>query len=62
VRFGDDEALNIWLAFARGTATVRMRMRATFAGVFTAPSAWAEALYNPGVMGASAGAAIVVEK
>ncbi len=62
VRFGDDEALNVWLTFARGTATLRMRMRATFAGVFTAPAAWAEALYNPGVMGASSGAAIIVEK
>jgi penicillin-binding protein 1C len=55
VRFGDDEALNAWLAFSRGTATLRMRMRAAFPGVFTAPAAWAEALYNPGVMGASAG-------
>jgi uncharacterized protein YfaS (alpha-2-macroglobulin family) len=62
VRFGDDEALNVWLTFARGTATLRMRMRATFAGVVTAPAAWAEALYNPGVMGASSGAAIIVEK
>jgi uncharacterized protein YfaS (alpha-2-macroglobulin family) len=62
VRFGDDEALNVWLTFARGTATLRMRMRATFAGVFTAPAAWAEALYNPGVMGASSGAAIILEK
>jgi len=61
-RFGDDEVLTIWLGFARGTATLRMRLRATFAGTFTAPSAWAEALYNPGVAGNSAGAAIVVEK
>jgi hypothetical protein len=61
-RFGDDEVLNVWLGFARGTATLRMRLRATFAGTFTAPSAWAEALYNPGVAGNSAGAAIVVEK
>jgi uncharacterized protein YfaS (alpha-2-macroglobulin family) len=61
-RFGDDEVLNVWLAFARGTATLRMRLRATFTGTFTAPSAWAEALYNPGIAGNSAGAAIVVEK
>jgi hypothetical protein len=62
VRFGDDEALNVWLSFARGTATLRMRMRATFAGVFTAPSAWAEAMYHPGVMGLSAGAQVKITK
>jgi len=61
-RLGDDEALNVWLVFGRGTATLRLRLRASFAGVFTAPAAWAEALYTPGLMGASAGAQIIVEK
>jgi uncharacterized protein YfaS (alpha-2-macroglobulin family) len=62
VRFGDDEALNVWLEFARGTATLRMRLRATFPGTFTAPAAWAEAQYNPGVAGNSAGAQIIISK
>jgi uncharacterized protein YfaS (alpha-2-macroglobulin family) len=60
--YGDDQVLQVWLSFPHGTATLRTRLRATVPGTFTAPPAVAEALYNPGVAGASAGAKVVVTK
>jgi uncharacterized protein YfaS (alpha-2-macroglobulin family) len=61
-RFGDDEVFYVWQSFARGTASLRTRLRATIPGTYTAPAAWAEALYRPGVMGASAGVSVVVDR
>ncbi len=60
-KYGDDEFFGVWLTFPRGTATLRNRLRATFAGTFTAPPAVAEALYRPGVSGNSAGVRIVID-
>jgi uncharacterized protein YfaS (alpha-2-macroglobulin family) len=60
--YGDDKVLQVWLAFPHGTATLRTRLRATVPGTYTAPPAVAEALYNPGIAGASAGAKVMVTK
>jgi uncharacterized protein YfaS (alpha-2-macroglobulin family) len=60
--YGDDEVVHVWLDLPRGTAVLRTRMRATTAGSFTAPPATAEALYQPGVSGSSAGQRIVVSR
>lgn len=60
--YGDDEVVAVWLQLARGTYTIRTRLRATTPGSFTQPPGTAEMLYQPSVNGASAGQRIVVER
>jgi alpha-2-macroglobulin len=60
--YGDDEVVAVWLELARGTYTMRTRMRATIPGSYTEPPAVAEMLYQLGVTGASAGQRIIVTR
>jgi uncharacterized protein YfaS (alpha-2-macroglobulin family) len=58
--YRDDQVLHVWLSLPHGTAALRTRLRATVPGTYTAPPAVAEALYNPGVEGASSGIKVVI--
>ena len=60
--FGDDEVLQVWLEFPRGTAVVRTRMRASVPGSYTEPPATALMLYQDGVNARSAGARVIVAR
>lgn len=60
--YGDDEVLQVWLDFPRGTAVVRTRMRATIPGSYTEPPAQALMLYRDGVGARSAGARVIVSR
>jgi len=60
--YGDDQVLQVWLSFPHGTATLRTRLRATIPGTYTAPAALAEALYNPGIEGNSAGEKFIIAR
>jgi uncharacterized protein YfaS (alpha-2-macroglobulin family) len=58
--FGDDAVTFVYLDLPSGTFTLRYRVRAHVAGSFTQPPAQAEAMYQPGVDGASGGQRIVI--
>jgi uncharacterized protein YfaS (alpha-2-macroglobulin family) len=60
--YGDDKVLQVWLSFPHGTATLRTRLRATIPGTYTVPPAVTEALYNPGIAGASAGEKLIIAR
>ena len=53
--FVDDAVTFVYLDLPKGTFTLRFRDRAQVAGSFTEPPAQAEAMYQPGVTGASGG-------
>ncbi|MFW5848824.1 MAG: alpha-2-macroglobulin family protein [Spirochaetota bacterium] len=61
VRFLDDSVTYYYESLPAGTYHFYFRERATFAGQFQLPPAWAEAIYDPGVWGNSAGALIAID-
>jgi hypothetical protein len=60
--FADDAVTFVYLDLPKGTFTLRFRVRAQVAGSFTEPPAQAEAMYVPGLTGASGGQRVEIAR
>jgi len=60
--FADDAVTFVYLDLPAGNFSLRFRVRAQVAGSFTQPPAQAEAMYLPGVSGATGGQRVVIAR
>lgn len=61
VSFSDDRISYYYDQLPKGTYDFYVRLKASYAGTYTQPSAWAELMYRQAVKGRSPGAGILIE-